>query len=386
MKGLTQMKTQRTLAIALALLTVGPLAARNKDGNDTPKSAPAAKAAGCDPAIGKNELDLNNVRALVETGGSMWQNRDQRKPAYEVPKTPDRTGPNSMFSGSLWMGGMSPDNVLKLAAVQYRDQGNDFWPGPLTNTGDASVTSAVCAKYDRMWKTYRVDAEKHSAYYRCLFDPNCAPNIAQEFPNGWTPPLEFYSWPANGDVAAGQDVNLAPYFDNPLGPNGADGYYDPNDGDYPRFDLDNIVDCRQRRRQDPVALYGDQNIWWVFNDKGNSHTESAGQPIGMEIRAQAFSFSTNDEVNNMTFYNYVLLNQGTQTLTRTYFGQYADPDLGCSDDDFVGCDVQRGLGYVYNWDEDDQSCKAGIPGYGSPPLRWASTSSRVRSRTRIPCW
>ncbi|HEX2617250.1 MAG TPA: T9SS C-terminal target domain-containing protein, partial [Flavobacteriales bacterium] len=43
------------------------------------------------------------------------------------------------------------------------------------------------------------------------------------------------------------------------------------------------------------------------------------------------------------------------------------PDLGCSDDDFVGCDVQRGLGYVYNWDENDQSCQNGIPGYGTPP-------------------
>jgi hypothetical protein len=37
----------------------------------------------------------------------------------------------------------------------------------------------------------------------------------------------------------------------------------------------------------------------------------------MEIRAQAFAFSTNDEVNNMTFYNYVLINQGTQTLSDT---------------------------------------------------------------------
>ncbi len=96
------------------------------------------------------------------------------------------------------------------------------------------------------------------------------------------------------------------------------------------------------------------NNWWVFNDKGNQHTETGGQPIGMEIRAQGFAFSTNDEVNNMTFYNYVLINRGTQTLTNTYFGQYADPDLGCSDDDFTGCDVQRGLGYVYNWDDDDE--------------------------------
>ena len=54
-------------------------------------------------------------------------------------------------------------------------------------------------------------------------------------------------------------------------------------------------------------------FFWVFNDKGNVHSESQGEPIGIEIRAQAFAFATNDEVNNMTFYNYVLINQGTQT-------------------------------------------------------------------------
>ena len=48
----------------------------------------------------------------------------------------------------------------------------------------------------------------------------------------------------------------------------------------------------------------------------------------MEIRAQAFAFSTNDEVNNMSFYNYVLINQGTQTLTNTYMAQWVDVDLG----------------------------------------------------------
>ena len=67
-------------------------------------------------------------------------------------------------------------------------------------------------------------------------------------------------------------------------------------------------------------MYGDQTYYWIFNDKGNIHSESQGEPIGMEIRAQAFA-STNDEVNNMQFPNYVLINQGTQTLTDTYFAK-----------------------------------------------------------------
>jgi hypothetical protein len=57
-------------------------------------------------------------------------------------------------------------------------------------------------------------------------------------------------------------------------------------GDYPGYDLRGVIDCKAKRREDLIPLFGDQNIWWVFNDKGNIHTESGGQPIGMEIRAQ----------------------------------------------------------------------------------------------------
>ena len=73
----------------------------------------------------------------------------------------------------------------------------------------------------------------------------------------------------------------------------------------------------------------------------------------MEFRAQAFAFSTNDELNNMTFYNYQIINRSTYTLTDTYFGVWSDADLGDAFDDFVGCDVSKGLGYLYNGTDQD---------------------------------
>jgi hypothetical protein len=76
------------------------------------------------------------------------------------------------------------------------------------------------------------------------------------------------------------------------------------------------------------VIKGDQTIWWVFNDKGNVKTETGGAAIGMEIRAQAFAFATNDEVNNMTFYSYEIINRSTFELTQTYFSLWVDPDLG----------------------------------------------------------
>ncbi len=367
------MNTIRLTTLSLAAISALALAAREVPGqhrNQNSGNDGSGRAAACSPATAFNELDLNNVRARIETGGNMWQDRSSAGgPAYQVPKTPEGTsinsGPNALFAGALWMGGKSPDNILKLAAVRFRQVGNDYWPGPLTMfdtvsmTGDASITGPECTFYDKTWKTKRLDAELQAAYFACLSDPQC--DAALSFP-GYTVPSYFFDWPAHGHVAEGQDYNLAPYYD---APGSQQDEYDPENGDYPGYDLQAIIDCKSKRREDLIPLFGDQNIWWVFNDKGNTHTESGGQPIGMEVRAQAFAFATNDEVNNMTFYNYVLINQGSQRLTETYFGQWVDVDLGGANDDYVGCDVERGLGYGYNGDAVDEDANGHL-GYGGP--------------------
>ena len=155
-------------------------------------------------------------------------------------------------------------------------------------------------------------------------------------------------------MAKNNDPYLAPFYDK----NG-DGIYDPNDGDYPGYDLQNIstsVTCNN-------YIYGDKTLWWVFNDKGNIHSETGGEQIGLEIRAQAFGFQTSDDINNMTFYKYQVINRSSLTLTNTYFGWWTDADLGYAGDDYVGCDVGRGLGYIYNGDANDET---GI-GYGTNP-------------------
>ncbi len=309
------------------------------------------RAAACAPAQARADLEWNNVRAKIETGGSMWQDRATSRAYYEVPKG---GGVSSLYSGALWMGGQSPDGQLKLAAVTFRADGNDYWPGPLTTDGTAEVTTDVCAEYDKFFISLRQDAQLHRAYFDCITsgEGDCA---------SYQIPAYFNSYPAQGDPGAGQDFYLAPFYDYDN-----DLLYDPSQGDYPWYDFLKEVDCRTRNRESVVPLFGDQTYYWIFNDKGNVHSESLGQPIGMEIRAQAFAFTTNDEINNMTFYNYVLINRGSQTLQNTYFGSWVDPDLGFAADDYVGCDVQRGLGYCYNGDNTDEA-GSGSNGYGENP-------------------
>ena len=334
--------------------------------------------ANCPPSDEKLFLEFNDVRALVEAGGSLWQNRQTNSASYEVPLG---GGNHVIYSGSIWMGGNDVNGQLKLAAILFR-QGNDFWTGPLSQTvgsgtydptnpvgdnairdfGAATIDPDVCVTYDDFFTIAKAEVINYTLAFECSQNPNCT----DEFPVSNQTMQRINNWPAHGDVSRGQDFYLAPFYDYPSQGGSGDGIYDPTQGDTPWFDDilgRDDVKCGFDRR---VTLFGDETNWWVFNDKGNIHTETGADPIGMEIHAQAFSFATNDEVNQMTFYNYEMINRSTQTLEDTYFTQYADPDVGFSEDDYVGCDVSRGLGYAYNGSNNDPG-QSGAPGYGDNP-------------------
>ena len=292
---------------------------------------------------------------MVHTAGNLWQIPNQNYSQYEIPKN---SGINALFTAALWLGGTDVNNQLKLAALRYRN-GQDYWTGPLSKVY-AETTYDNCNKYDQHFVTTQDEVREFNAWYEAgIADQQNGTTTQDDLFPGYKVPKSIKNWPAHGDVSLGQDYYLAPFFDF----NG-DGHYRWEDGDFPWYDIKKTKSCSIDRS---VALYGDQNFWWVMNDKGNIHTETGADPIGMEIRAQAFAFASNDEINNMTFYNYELINRGTQTLYNTYFGFFTDGALGDPYDDYVGCDVNRGLGYYYNGDNYDGD-NSGYKGYGySPP-------------------
>ena len=316
---------------------------------------PPPKAAGCAPPTSTTYLELNNVRAMIHTAGNLWQIPGQNFSQYEVPKN---SGIMALFTSALWLGGTDVNNQLKLAALRYRN-GQDYWTGPLSKIY-AETSYENCNKYDKHFISTQDMVREFSAWYEAGIADQANGTSTQNdlFPNYQVPEI-IKEWPAHGDISMGQDYYLAPFYDF-----NSDGNYNYLDGDYPWYDIKKDKECSIDRT---VSLYGDKNFWWVMNDKGNIHTETGADPIGMEIRAQAFAFASNDEVNNMTFYNYELINRGTQTLYNTYFGFFTDGALGDPYDDYVGCDVNRGLGYYYNGDNFDGD-NSGYKGYGySPP-------------------
>lgn len=65
-------------------------------------------------------------------------------------------------------------------------------------------------------------------------------------------------------------------------------------------------------------------------------------------------------LQDMQFIKWSIINRGTKTWNSTYLSIVADPDLGDPNDDYIGCDTSKKLGYCYNGDNYD-------PQYGTNP-------------------
>jgi hypothetical protein len=338
MKSINQLVSTIAKGIGVAVLcsaAVMPASARQNEGlPDSPKPSKGVelgKTVGCLPATQQRDLDVNNVRTTILNGGDMWWNLSNAK--YEIPKVQaGQVSKHSLFSGALWIGGITSGN-LKLAAQTYRQSGNDFYPGPLVS-GAATISADICKKYD---KIYRVTLREIEAFAK---SPDKVSNVPEDIEN----------WPGNPkeDDPIGIAPKLAPYFDF-----NSDGKYSSADGDYPTLN-DGVED---------LGNIPDMMMFMIYNDKGNLHLETNSNPIGLEFHLQAFAYSTNNEINNMTFYRNTIFNRSNEKLDSTVFGQWVDADLGNYSDDYVECDVKRNLGICYNGDDNDE----GILGYGLNP-------------------
>ncbi|MEL7021467.1 MAG: hypothetical protein AAGK47_07665, partial [Bacteroidota bacterium] len=176
-------------------------------------------------------------------------------------------------------------------------------------------------------------------------------------------PRNIRGWPARGnqfffDIHRFELPNtsqgLGAFFDQDK-----DGFYEPDEGDYPVIEIRGCLAEPQ---------YADEMTFWIYNDNGNIHSESNADPIQMEIQVQAFAYATNDEINDMTFQRYKLINRAIESIDSTFFAMWVDADLGCFTDDFIGCDTARSMAYIYNADALDgtngTACDGGVNTYG----------------------
>lgn len=327
------------LLLVATTLSVFVANAKENQGYVKKVSSVQKVASACDRPQTSAELSVNNVRTLIFSGSDMWWDLFGSGAArYIIPKVANLSQAiSSNFAGNVWFGGIDDGGQLKVAAQTYRQDGNDFWTGPLS-TVDASTSNEICNKYDKIWKITRLEVESYVKGTGPLTQP-------------------IIDWPGNGDLTLNHDPILAPYVDVD-----GSGSYNPEAGDYPAYDVYNTA-AKNTLGNCKARVFGDETLWWVYNDNGDVHSNTNGKAIGMEVRAQAFAFKTTDEINNMTFYSYELINRSSFKLNSTYMTVWTDADLGNYKDDYIGCDVKRGLGFIYNADNYDED--NGTKGYGN---------------------
>lgn len=295
----------RKISLLLAAIVLGLLS----------QTAEAQNIGNCERSVGESFLDINNVRAKILNNGGLFWNGGAN--IYEIPKG---GGHNTIFASGIWVGGQV-GGQLRMAASTYGPW--EFWSGPLNDDGTAP---ADCSPWDRIWKVSKEDVVAYEGSGAAI------PDLA-DWPTGLGAP----TLDANGDLIDLLDQPLASRVDRKI---------NLGAGERP-------------------AILGDQMLWWIMNDRGNTHENTDTPPIGLEAHGSAFAFNTAGAIGNTTFYKFRLFYKGTQPLEQTYMAIYSDPDLGAAFDDYVGSDTTLGLGYVYNADNDDDgNYGANVPASG----------------------
>lgn len=274
-------------------------------------------------------LDTNNVSALIsEANIKHWDLYGNGSAKYEVPKT---SGKSTNFATALWVGGLDNVGQLHVAAGTYRQNGTDFWPGPL-DTLNALTTIAKGHPYNKVWKVSCNQINQFAANYNSFNASSTFSDITTFLPNG----------NSSNNFAK----QLAPYKDW-----NNNGIYEPSLGEYP-------------------IIKGHQQIYSVYNDAFSNHTETKGAPLGIEVHDRSFSYNeptiadSMKVINYTTFYNYEVINRSNTSYNNIYMSLWIDADLGYYLDDYIGTDTLNNFGYAYNGDTNDETA-SGTNGYGA---------------------
>ena len=220
-----------------------------------------------------DSINANRISALATAHGDLWWNPSNYRPHCQFPAGGKK---NINYAGALWMSAYDDAGQLHVAAQTYRQDGNDYWPGPLDGTGEISYTESE--KWAKIWKVRRSEVNEY---------------LATPMHTVTNTPPSILTWPAKGNIhARGKDGvpliitdDMAPFVDV----NG-DGLYQPVKGDYPDFP-------------------GEQALWWVYNDNGPTHTESNGNPLKVEVHAMAYAFKRNTLIDYVVYYDYTMVNR-----------------------------------------------------------------------------
>jgi len=266
-------------------------------------------------------LNANNILTGMSSNGSMFFGENQEG-LFIAPNVGGVDNAASIFAGHLWLGGEDFDgNVIGVGNTYYQENGV-YRPGPLTDQGE--TIGDIDSLFNRVWSITRTDI---LALQEDLQDGSLDFPIAKD----------ILEWPAKGnpyfqDVFLNQDG--APFFDR-----NSNGKYEPADGDYPVVKgLGDVIP--------------DQLLFVMFNDQNEPNFMQFNSKARVEVHLFMYAFDCMDNLalKNTVFTRHTVINKRQENIFDFYAGLFVDYDLGCYTDDFMGCDPEKNLMYVYNSD------------------------------------
>ncbi len=253
------------------------------------------------------QIDINNISAPVEADGFLFYNTTTQT-NFEVPKF---SGKSCIFVSNLWMGATDQIGAVHMCGNEYKINGTDYWPGPLSSNG----TAMPPAPWNKIWHIDKNTIDNHMANYNT---------------QGYQMPEDIALWP-------GSSYNNISQIFAPFADVNNNGIYDPSFGDYPN-------------------VPGDEALYLMYNDKYAAHGETSGIPLEAEVYTTVYAYNSTGSniIDHTVFVRHRIRNKSQQnTYTNFYAGMWNDFDIGDNSDDYIGTDIGRNMVYGYNADDSD---------------------------------
>jgi len=271
-------------------------------------------------------LDHNNVSTHISPYGTYFNNFMGGIKGYEVPKG---IGFSSIFGVQSVFGAKDINDSIYVSMGGYFNNPSDIFQGPIS--GAYNDSTYINRWNNKVWKICKGDIDQFQLWWQCtngIITSGCDTINAPS-----TEALQTINdWPAHDDLTAGESYSLAPFYDF-----NSDGFYNPDDGDYPL-----IKGC--------CATY------MIQNDAAGSHEASmTNDSMGIEVHTLIYQYNTADQINDATFVEITVHNRSSVNYPEFVMGLNVDVDLGNYTDDQVGCDSTKNVMYFYNSDINDEN-------------------------------
>ncbi len=263
-------------------------------------------------AVDEDTFKNANISAILNSYGDIFRSSTTFGGGYFFPNNQN----TSIYSFNAGISGKSDTNYYSSYYAYLKNPFIDLYPGPVGVLNNYTVYDEL--KWNKVWSVTDWDIQFHRNNW---------------MNSGYIAHSSILEWPAHGDTTLGHAYYLAPFIDF-----NNDGKYNPYDGDYPA-------------------------------SKGQvSHYLIQSENIGGLMVERHYLFygynCLNNEIKSSSFLLVKYFNRSNTKLDSSYITLWSDFDLGCSTNDYVGTDVIRNTGYVYNGSPFDQDCNGAI-GYQS---------------------